>query len=1136
MGNKSRNRKGTDRVAGPSQVLETKKVDFYPIVKAFFREHSLVEAQIESFNSFLERGLQEVVDSFREIELIENYKLRLGKIEVGPPEFEEFDGARSSMTPIECRLRKITYWGPVYLEIKVIGHGMELKTERVKIGYIPIMVRSKKCVLHGLTDEELIAKGEDPADPGGYFIINGSERVVVIRDDLARNKVIVEETTAGSKPYSHAAYIISARAGMRSRLFLEYYPRDGTIKASFGAVRGAPVAIILKALGLEDDSQILQAISTDPEIANEFLYSLDEVRKRDQEGGFITQDEALDYIGRRLIQSAPKQERINAARDYLRRALLPHLGQSESDNIKKAYFIAKMIERLLRVVKGQVEPDDKDHFSNKRLRLVGELMQEAFRYAFYRLVRELEEKANEQLTHGVYDLDVRRIVTTQSKITPRILRALATGTWPTGELGISQNLDRTNYIAALQHLRRVNSPLPPGLPLHEARQIHGTSVGRLCPLETPEGTNVGLVRSLATFADVTFGIDPTPIIEMLPELGVKPIEEATPEEVGSLAQVYVNGALVGLTDDPEGVAEEIKRRRLEISPEINVAYREEERVVIINADPGRMRRPLIPVDKIEEAIKLLPEVEEGKVTFSDLVRRGIVELLDPDEEEDALVAFDLDKITDEHTHLDFAPYMMMGVAAGQIPYAEHNAIPRDIIGGNMVKQGLGYYATNWRLRMDSSSYLFYYPQRPIVRTRTGEITGYDLRPSGQNLVVALLPMDGYNMDDALVMNKGAIDRGAGRAIFLRTYEAVARRQAIVEGDKFENPYEVKGVTGRRAEEAYRKLAADGIVEPETDVEGGDVLIGRTSPPRFSPELAGGAAGLAMTFERRDTSIDMRAWERGVVTDVILATAESGEKMVRVRVRETRIPELGDKFATRHGQKGVIGMVYRQEDMPFTADGISPDIVLDPHAIPSRMTIGQLIEILAGKIGALEGRFIDGTPFAKEPVGDLMEALKRLGFEYTGEEIMYDGRTGKMLRAPVFIGVSFYQRLKHMVRDKIHARSRGQVQILTRQPVEGRARGGGLRLGEMEGEVLISHGAAAMLRDRYVEHSDKTIVYVCKRCGSLAFYNAITSQFFCPRCQDAVEVRPLITAHATRLLIQELTSGLVDVRLDVEEEV
>ena len=1108
--------------------------DFTPFVEAFFREHPLVEPQIESFNVFLERGIREVVDAFREIELVEGYKLVLGEVEIGKPEVEEFDGARSTITPMEARLRKLTYAAPVFLEISVIGQGMEIKKEKIRIGKLPIMVRSKKCVLYGKREEELIEKGEDPTDPGGYFIINGSERVLVMRDDVALNKVIVEETAAENKRYSHAAYVISSKAGRRSRFFLEYYPRDGTIKCSFGLIRGIPVAILLKALGLVRDVDIREAISDDPAIQAEFLCSLDDLRGKLKGAETLEgmREEALDYIGRRIVQSASKRERIRVARDYIRRNLLPHLGTSEEDNMRKAYYIARMIRKLLMVVVGQLRADDKDHFANKRLRLAGDLMQQLFRDAFNNLARALKEKGDEQLSAGVYDIDLRKIIVGRTMITDRIMRAISTGTWPGGELGVSQNLDRTNYIATLQHLRRVNSPLPPGLPLHEVRQIHGTSVGRLCPLETPEGTNVGLVRSLAAFALVTMGIDPTPLIEEIFKMGVKPVEEATPSEVGSKAAVYVNGVLIGVTGEPEKLVEEVKKKRVEISPEINVAYHREENAVYVNADSGRIQRPLIPVDKIEEAVSLLPKVAAGELTFSDLVKRGVIELLDADEEEEAVVAQSIDEIGPEHTHLDFAPFMMMGVAAGQIPYAEHNASTRDIIGGNMVKQGLGYYALNWRLRMDSRAYLMFYPQRPIVTTKTCEISRYNVRPSGQNLVVALLPMDGYNMDDALVMNRGAVDRGAGRAVFLRTYEAIARRQAIVEGDRFENPYALKGVTNRGDEASYRKLGEDGIVDPETEVEGGDVLIGRTSPPRFSPEFS--PAGLTYAFERRDTSIAMRAWERGVVNDVILATTETGERMVMVRVRETRPPELGDKFATRHGQKGVIGMIYRQEDMPFTADGITPDILLDPHAIPSRMTIGQLIELLAGKVGALEGRLVDGTPFAKEPVGDLQEALRRLGFEYSGEEIMYDGRTGRMLRVPVFIGVSFYQRLKHMVRDKIHARARGKVQVMTRQPVEGRAHGGGLRLGEMEGEVLISHGAAAMLRDRYIEHSDKTQIYVCKRCGTIAYYDATTAKFVCPRCGDGVEVWPLITSHATRLLIQELMSGLVDVRLEVEE--
>lgn len=1113
-------------------------IDFYPIVRAYFKERGLADVQIESFNRFLDRGIQEVVDAFKEIELVENYKLVLSKVHVGRPEIDEYDGSSLPAMPSEIRLRNADYIAPIELEVKVYAGGMELKTERVRIGHLPIMVKSRGCYLYGLDERKLISKREDPRDPGGYFIINGSERVLVMRDDIAPNKVIVEQTVAENKPYSHVAQIVSARAGLRTRLYLEYYMRDGTIKASTGALRGIPVAMLLKALGLERDEDIVDAISSvDEEIRNEFLYSLDDVQRRAEEegaSGMINQEEALDYIGRRLVQAVPRADRIRYAKEYLKNNFLPHIGTSEEDFLVKAYFLAKMIEKLLKVVRGKLEPDDKDHFSNKRLRLAGTLMQEVFRDSFYQLVRRLKEKADEQLSSGVYDLDIRRIIQSQKLVTQRILRAVATGAWPGGDLGVSQNLERTNYIATLHHLRRVNSPLPAGLPLHEVRQIHGTSVGRLCPLETPEGTNVGLVRSLAIFCDVTFGTDPEPIVELVLDWGAKPARNAKPKEVGSLTPVYVNGRLVAFTDKPEDLVRFLRERRGELSTEVNFIYNKEENAVFVNADAGRMRRPLIPVSRLREAVELLPKVESGELSFTDLVKMGVVELLDADEEEYAIVAQSLDEVGEHHTHLDFAPYAMFGVAASQIPYAEHNNIPRDIIGANMVRQGLGEYLANWRLRFDSRAFLMFYPQRPIVETRGAEITGYNYRPSGQNLVVALLPMDGYNMDDALVMSRGAIDRGAARAVFFRTYESEARRHAIIEGDKFENPAMLKKVSGKKEEQYYQKLGEDGIVDPETYVEGGDVLIGKTSPPRFSPELTVGTGYPQYTFERRDTSVSMRAWERGVVSDVLLVTKTGGEKLVRVNVRETRPPELGDKFATRHGQKGVLGMIYRHEDMPFTSEGIVPDIVLDPHTIPSRMTVGQLYEIIAGKVGALEGRFVDGTPFMSEPVEDLMEALVKLGFEYSGEEVMYDGRTGRMIKAPVFIGISYYQRLKHMVRDKIHARSRGQMQLLTRQPVEGRARGGGLRLGEMEGEVLISHGAASVMKDRYVDQSDKTIVYVCKECGTIAFFNQKTNEFFCPRCQSSVEVKPLITSYASKLFIEELMSGNIDVRLSVRE--
>ncbi len=1111
-------------------------VDFYPIVLAYFRENSLVDPQIKSFDKFLEEGLQEVIDSFKEIELIEGYKLILGKLSVDKPLVYEYDGSKLSIYPAEARLRDTTYQAPIYLDIKVYSSGMELKTERVQLGHLPIMVRSKACRLSDLGEgRSLEDVGEDPLDPGGYFIINGSERVLVIRDDIAPNKIIVEEARAENKPYSHSAQVVSEKAGFRSRLFMEYYLSEGAIKASVGGLRKVPVAIFFKALGLVRDSDILNAISMNPEISNEFLYSIEEAQRTLKSEGPPSQEDALDYIGRRLIQGAPKRDRIRVAKDYLKTRFLPHLGDKESDFKVKAYYLAKMIEKLIRVVKGMCEPDDKDHFSNKRLRLAGNLMQELFRDAFYQYIRRLKEKADDKLAQGVYDLEIKKLVGTEMYITKRIMRSLATGAWPRGELGISQNLERTNYIATIHHLRRVNSSLPAGLPLHEVRQIHGTSVGRLCPLETPEGTNVGLVRSLALMANVTYGVDASIIVSSLLDWGMRPIEEASPEEVGSLVPVYVNGRLVGLTDKPDGLVAFIKERRREISHEINVTYIPEENTVYVNADAGRIQRPLIPVDKLDEVISILDKIKNGELSFSELFRRGLIELLDPDEEESALVAYTLEEARRPgYTHFDFAPYASLGVAAGQIPYAEHNAIPRDIIGGNMVRQGIGVYATNWRLRTDSRSYIMFYQQKPIVYTRSAEIVGYHVRPSGQNLVVALMPMDAYNMDDAVVLNKGAVDRGMARIMTFRTYKAAAKRQAVIEGDRIENPLPLKDVVGKREDQYYQKLGEDGIVDLETYVSGGDILIGRTSPPRFAHKLTG-TGWFSFTFERRDTSVPMRAWEEGYVNDVYLITTPSGERLVKVRVREVRPPVIGDKFATRHGQKGVVGMVFNEEDMPFTASGIVPDIILDPHAIPSRMTIGQLIEILAGKLGCIKGEFIDGTPFMNEMVEDLMEALRRLGFEYGGLEIMYDGRTGEMIKAPIFIGVGFYQRLKHLVKDKVHARSRGQMQLLTKQPVEGRARGGGLRLGEMEGEVLISHGAAAMLKDRYVENSDKEIAYICKRCNSLAYFNVHTNQFYCPRCRDNVEVYPIVTSHASTLMMKELMSGLIDVRVEIEED-
>jgi len=436
----------------------------------------------------------------------------------------------------------------------------------------------------------------------------------------------------------------------------------------------------------------------------------------------------------------------------------------------------------------------------------------------------------------------------------------------------------------------------------------------------------------------------------------------------------------------------------------------------------------------------------------------------------------------------------------------------------MVKQAPGIYALNYKERTDSRAHILHYPQTPLVQTRPMELYGYLKRPSGQNFIVAVLTTNGYNMEDAIIFNKSSIERGLGHSTFFRIYEAECTQ--YLGGDKDQYTIPAAGTPGYHGSEAYRLLEDDGLVASEVEVGGGDILIGRVSPPRFLEEYRGFEVSGP---QKRDTSIGVRPTEEGTVDVVFLTRNIEGAPLVKVKVRSLRVPELGDKFASRHGQKGVIGMVLPQEDMPFSDHGTIPDVILNPHAIPSRMTVGQFIESLAGKVAALRGSPIDGTPFSNESKESLMEALKSHGFRHDGRELFYDGITGRRFYADIFVGIVYYQKLHHMVIDKIHARARGQVQMLTRQPTEGRARGGGLRFGEMERDCLIGHGAAMLLKDRLLEESDAYTLYACKRCGKLAFYDQRQRRYICPICEDKAEIEPITVSYAFKLLVQELQS-------------
>jgi DNA-directed RNA polymerase subunit B len=1123
---------------GLVKLVEVSKEDTNMLLKAFFREKGLVRQHLDSYNEFIDHGLQEVIDEVGEIpiEVPEYpYKVKLGQIwiidpqtRISGPYVTEVDGTKHEIYPIEARLRNLTYAAPIALEMTPVVDGREQDTELVYIGNIPVMLKSKLCFLSQLSREELIACGEDPDDPGGYFIVNGSERVIVAMEDLAPNRIIVDIDEKGATPV-YQAKLFSTTVGFRARIELKM-KSDGAIYVSMpGVPTEIPFVIIMRALGLESDKEIAEAVSLESEIQSELEPSFEKAL------GVDTVKDAILFIGNRVAHGQVEEYRIQKAETAIDKNFLPHIGRTSQSRKDKALFLGEMACRVIELKLGRRKPDDKDHFKNKRLRLAGPLLADLFRVAFRNLIRDIKYQLERIGVKGP-------IITVSAAVRPgiiteRLQHALATGNWGRGRVGVTQLLDRTNYLSTLSHLRRLQSPLSRSQPNFEARDLHPTHWGRLCPNETPEGSNCGLVKNLALSTVISVGVNPEKIKQVLFSMGVTPVYEANETLKRFGTKVFVDGNIVGYCTSPEKITDEFrqKRRAGEISTEVNIAYfskvHGEREEIYVNCDEGRVRRPLIIVEK--GVPKLNPEhiekLARGEWSWEDIVKNGIIEYLDAEEEENTYVALSPEEVTPEHTHLEIATHTILGICASTIPYAEHNQSPRNSYQAAMAKQALGIFATNFPLRVDSRAHILHYPQTPIVETALMETIGYKLRPSGQNCVVAVLSFEGYNMEDALIFNKASIERGLARSTFYRIYEAECRQYMGGLKDKFVIPE--PGTRGFRGEQYYRLLEPDGIISLEAQVAGGDVLIGRTSPPRFLEEYK--------EFEVRgpsvrDTSVDMRPSETGIIDAVFITESGEGSKLVKVRVRDQRVPELGDKFASRHGQKGVIGLIVPQEDMPFTEDGIVPDIIINPHAIPSRMTIGQFIESLAGKVAALRGKPVEGTPFSSEKSEDLKKALIKLGFSQSGREVFYNGVTGEKFVADIFVGVVYYQKLHHMVADKIHARARGQVQMLTRQPTEGRARGGGLRFGEMERDCLIGHGAAMLLHDRLLEESDKYTLYICKNCGYIAYYDMKQRKYICRICEDKARISPVTVSYAFKLLLQELMSLCIAPKLKLKE--
>jgi DNA-directed RNA polymerase subunit B len=1104
------------------------------IINDILTRDGVAKQHLTSFDEFLKKGLQEIIDEINHID-IENaeypYKIQLGRIQFKQPRMMELDGSITHITPAEARMRNVSYIAPLMLEANVIEDGKTLETRFIHIGDIPVMVKSDACILRNFSEQKLIDHAEDPFDPGGYFIINGSERVIVGLEDLSYNKIIVDAEKVGGKKVFKAK-VYSSIVGYRAKLEL-VLKEDGLVVARIpGSPVDIPVVTLMRALGLESDKEIASAVSMVDEIQNELEGSFEKT-------DVTTSKDSIVYISKRIAPGMLEEFQIKRAETLLDWGLLPHLGKQPENRKEKTQFLGEAVCKLLELKLGWIQPDDKDHYGNKVVKFAGQMLADLFRTAFRNLVRDMKyqlERSGQKRGINAVSAAIRPGI-----ITDKLNNAIATGNWGRGRVGVTQLLDRTNYLSTISHLRRVQSPLSRTQPNFEARDLHSTHFGRLCPSETPEGSNCGLVKNLALSAIISVSVSSEEVVEKLYEVGTAHFSEVKDSVKKDGTRIFVDGKLIGFHKDGEKLAYSLRelRRSSKIHPHIGISIHQPEeenatKRLYVNCNAGRVLRPLIIIKDGKSTFSpdLLDKITKKLVSWTDLIRMGVLELVDANEEENCYITFE-EKHVKKHTHLEIFPSAILGAGASIIPYPEHNQSPRNTYESAMAKQSLGFSTP----MMNTSTYVrqhsMLYPQTPIVTTKAMGLLGLEKRPAGQNCVVAVLPFDGYNIEDAIVLSKSSVDRGLGRTFFYRIYESESKQYPGGMRDNFEIPNADDNLRGYKGEKSYRLLEDDGIVATESRVSGGDILIGKTSPPRFMEEYRDQESRGPY---RRDTSIGVRPSESGVVDTTVLTQSTEGGKMFKVRIRDMRLPEIGDKFASRHGQKGVVGLLAKAEDLPYTADGISPDVLINPHAFPSRMTVGMMMESITGKAAAIRGRKVDASAFVGEKMEDVKDVMEDAGFKYSGKEIMYDGRTGKQFPVEVFLGVVYYQKLHHMVADKIHARARGQVQMLTKQPTEGRARGGGLRFGEMERDCLIAYGASMILKDRLLDESDKSDIFVCERCGVVAYHDVKQRRYWCRICGDKGKVSSVSVAYAFKLLLQEMSSLNIAPRLLIKEKV
>ena len=1146
-------------------------INEWEAVRAYFSNgvRRMVDHQVDSYEDFIRHKIPLIIQSTPPItvwheqdETIKKYKyefkLSFENISYIKPRIQEATGRVKPMLPMEARIRNFTYAAQMYVDIRFIARtykGPNLDTfdeesrvfEGISLGKIPVMLGSSLCLLkdYPMSLEEY---GECAHDPLGYFIIHGSERTILCQEKVADNRIMIFQNKKSASKHLYSVEIKSLHESftmppkkLEIRISSKFNGYGNPLTACVPRFReDIPVVVYFRALGVLTDKEITKVIwGSEDDMHAEFLAA----SFRDaSELGIFTQLDAIQYLTNHLQYGTNQEDKCAYVRQLLNSELLPHvrfageLTTTPVHNARKTMLMGSMIRRLLLTYCKQIPLDDRDAYPNKRVVTTGALLTHLFRQLFQKVCNDtrnefVQEVNNDNWKRGeaprpMEILNVNNLykILKLSTIEGKLKQALATGNFTVQGLGsvasmsnatkvgVSQVLGRMSYAATLSHLRRIQTPVEKSGKLLAPRKLHGTSWGFMCPVETPEGHSVGIVKNMSLLTSISQHVPSSTVLHYLQE--TKGINWIDTPRVYTGTSISVNGVIVGYTNSPHELVMSLKmaKQTRRLHPHISVAWYTLMNNLSIETDGGRCVRPVF---------RKGARPPTNRTSWNDWVNECI-DYIDPSETETLRIAMSKDEMTSAHTHYEIHPSLIVGHMAGTIPLSDHNQSPRNTYQSAMGKQAMCVYAGNFAKRLDKNAYVLCSIARPIVETRSMNILKMHEMPFGFNGIIAIACYGGYNQEDSVIMNKSSVKRGFFRGLYYGMYKDEEHRN-VTSGreEKFMKPQ--KHNTRKYKNTSYEAVSEAGLPIINSVLQENDVVIGKVV------NLRNDAA--AYTF--RDASTTHKNSEPCRIDGVWQDKNSDGYPFIKVRTVSERIPQIGDKVSSRHGQKGTIGMLMEEEDMPFTASGLRPDIIMNPHAVPSRMTIAQLMENIFGKIGVQRGTLGDGTPYSHLKVEDLKKHMIDLGMHPYGNEILYNGQTGEMMQAEIFMGPTFYQRLKHMVIDKKHSRARGPIVSLTRQPCEGRSRDGGLRVGEMERDCMISHGISVFTKERLMDVSDPFKTGICKTCGTLAVVNPTEGIYSCGACGNKTDFVMKTLPYAMKLWMQELEAMHITPRMLLE---